>query len=93
MLTMQKEIVVSLSELRRVSVSCTNCKTQIVLDLHEKSEHAKKYGLGVPAECPGCRKTFDDTLNAGLRELQSAYDALLPLEGRMRFRIEAPKEK
>ncbi len=85
--SMTKEVVVSLSEIRYVSVACGNCTTRVVLDLQDKSDHAKKYGLILSGECPGCRRTYDSAMNPGLSELQRAYDSLLPIEGNISFRL------
>jgi hypothetical protein len=45
MLSMHKEIVFSLADLRYVEVSCGRCKTRIILDLKEKPKYMGSDGI------------------------------------------------
>ncbi len=89
MRVMTNEAVISLEDIRCVSVSCLNCKTKVLLDLREKSDHADRYGLTLPGECPVCRKPYDSALNGALTSLQVAYDAVRVIENRLSFRGDA----
>jgi len=90
--SMQKEFVLSLANLRFVSVSCQHCKTRVVLDLREPSEYAKSFGELLPNECPGCRKSYDSSLGPGLFGLQGAYNNLRKAEKQLSFRCDIPNE-
>ena len=79
---MRRETVLSIRELRHVSITCPHCKTEVVLDMDAYAPP----GAGVvrdrmrfaPIQCPGCRVRFDTALNA-LEDLQSAYAVLAQL--------------
>lgn len=81
MLYMRQEPVVSLTDLRYVSIECPLCRTRVVLDMAEISEHAKKEGVFAPAECPGCRVRYDTAIRPGIDQFQQAYQKLVPIAG------------
>jgi hypothetical protein len=76
MLSMHKQIVLSLADIHHVSVGCPHCATKVLLDLRKKSEHAEKYGTLLTNQCPGCRKSYDSALGQAVTALQQAYDSL-----------------
>lgn len=90
---MRKTLLISLVDLRFVSVSCKHCRTRVLLDLREPSEHAKTFGTLLPNECPGCRAGYDSALNPGLLALQSAYRELLKIEKQIEFSTDVVSEK
>lgn len=85
MLYMHQEPVVSLADLRCVSIECPLCRTKVVLDMEEISEHAKKYSMFAPAGCPGCRVDYDTAVRAAVDQFQKAYQTLMPVAGRVSF--------
>ena len=83
---MQKQIVVSLADLRYVSVHCPRCRTTVTLDMKEPSEFAKKYdGAFVPKECPGCREDYDTAIRPSVGAFQSSYHSLSEIAERVSF--------
>ncbi len=90
---MRKAFVISLADLRFVSVACQHCRTRVLLDLQQPSEHAMKIGELLPDECPGCRKHYDSALVPGLLALQSAYRDLLKIEKQIEFQTEELEQK
>ena|SRR5579883_2210379 len=82
---MRRALVISLADLRFVSVRCQHCRTRVVLDLQEPSEHATRFGVLLPNECPGCRKSYDTALAPGLVDLQNSYRNLLKIEKQIEF--------
>jgi uncharacterized CHY-type Zn-finger protein len=52
-----RQIVIKLSELNRISILCGHCATELILDAaNAKSE--------VPENCPSCRTKYDFALKA-----------------------------
>lgn len=84
---MQTQSVVSLSDLRKVSIGCRQCSTQILLDLEERLPRNKILGdTKNSAECPGCGTEYDDATRAGLLLLWDAFRALSPVAALITFR-------
>jgi hypothetical protein len=83
---MHKEVVVSLADLRYVSIECPNCRTKVTLDMKEKSDLSKKHEFFTPKECPGCQTGYETAIPRTLDAFQKSYEALLPIAGRITFR-------
>lgn len=91
MLTMQKQFVVSLADLRFVSIECPTCKTLVTMDMKEPHELTAKYDAFTPKDCPACRHQYDSAVRPGVDALQRAYAALIPIANRVSFRMDAEK--
>lgn len=84
---MHKQIVVSLYDLRFVSVECPHCKTVVTLDMQEPQGLARDYANAFcPKECPGCQKDYDTAIRPSVDSFQKAYKALVGISDRISFR-------
>jgi len=83
---MQREIVVSLADLRYVSIECPNCHTKVTLDMKGKSELWEKQDFFTPKTCPGCTSAYDTAIPRSLDGFLKSYEALLPIADRITFR-------
>ena len=89
MLTMQKQFVVLLADLRFVSIECPTCKTLVTMDMKEPHEFTKKYDAFTPKDCPACRHQYDSAVRPGVDALQRAYAGLAAIAEHVSFRIDA----
>jgi primosomal protein N' len=89
MLTMQKQFVVSLADLRFVSIECPMCRTLVTMDMKEPHEFTAKYDAFTPKDCPACRHQYDSAVRPGVDALQRAYAALISIADRVSFRMDA----
>jgi len=87
MVAMHKQIVVSLSDLRYISVQCPNCDAVLTLDMTKESAHQDKYGVFFPRVCVACQTTYDSAL-ANVGDLRRAFQALAAVADRVTFRGE-----
>lgn len=83
---MQKEIVVSLADLRYVSIECPTCHTKVILDMKGKSELWEKHHFFTPKACPGCASGYDTAIPTAVDALRKSYEMLLPIADRISFR-------
>ncbi|MGH7487071.1 MAG: hypothetical protein ACRD9L_21655 [Bryobacteraceae bacterium] len=88
---MRKQILISIADLRYVSIECPQCRAQVVLDMKERSAFAEKHGLFAPPECPACHTPYDSAIQPNVDNLQRAYQSLLKIADRIRFHGE-PEE-
>lgn len=88
----EKELVLSLSDLRCVAVTCEGCRQRLTLDL-ESPPPREANGYPLPDRCRSCGQEYGDELVKGLQALQRAYVALLPVAEAeteaLRFRCDA----
>lgn len=89
---MYKEIVVSLADLRYLSIECPICHTKVTLDMKDKSELAKKYAFFTPIECPGCQTKYDTAIPQTIDSFQKSYASLLEIAERISFHGPVEKE-
>jgi phage terminase large subunit GpA-like protein len=85
---MHKELVISISDLRYVSISCPHCGTKVILDMQEKSAFMRKHGIFAPKKCPGCEQPYETAVQPNVDNLQRAYQSLLDISDRIGFRGE-----
>lgn len=83
---MHKEIVVSLTDLRYVSIECPHCRTKVILDMKERSELSKQHEFFTPKECPGCQKQYDTAIPTSLDGFLKSYESLSGIADRISFR-------
>jgi hypothetical protein len=88
MMAMHKELVVSLADLRYVSISCPQCRTKVILDMKEPSERVNKQGIFAPKSCPGCLNSYDTAIQPSVDAFQRVYAALSAIAERVSFRGE-----
>lgn len=85
---MHKEVVISIADLRYVSIECPVCKTRVVLDMKQKAPFAEKHGFFAPKKCPGCQSSYDSAIQPNVDSLQEAYQSLMQIADRISFRGE-----
>jgi hypothetical protein len=51
MAAIHRQLVISLADLRYVSIECPNCNSVLTLDMEKQSDHQKKHGLFVRGLC------------------------------------------
>ena len=84
MAAMQRQLVVSLGDLRYVSVECAHCGSSVTLDMKQQTEHQTRFGFA-PAVCPVCQKPHDTSMQ-NLEGFSIAYRALLGVADRITLR-------
>jgi hypothetical protein len=89
MLSMQKQYVVPLTDLRFVSIGCPTCRTLVTMDMKEPHEFTAKYDAFTPKDCPACRHQYDSAIRPGVDAFQRAYVALIGIADRVSFRVDA----
>jgi uncharacterized CHY-type Zn-finger protein len=78
---MVKEMVVSMDDLRSLSVKCGDCSTVITLDLQGGEFDVK--------HCPACHKPFDDALVGHVSMLAQIYKQRRAAKHTISFRVES----
>ena len=86
---MHKESVISINDLRYVCIQCPHCKARVTLDMQQKTELLARHGFFAPKQCPGCQTDYDTAIQAGVDQLQKAYQALAAVADRITFRAES----
>lgn len=79
-------MVISLADLRFVSIECPECKTLVTMDMQEPHEFAQKHGAFTPNECPGCSRQYDSAIRPNVDKFQKAYQSLILIADRISFR-------
>jgi len=85
MAAMHRQLVISLEDLRYVSIECPNCNSVLTLDMQKESEHQKKHRLFVPGLCTVCQKGFDSAMPY-VTQFRDIYLTLLPIASKITFR-------
>jgi hypothetical protein len=86
MAALHRQLVLSMNDMRYVSVECANCGSSLTLDMTSESEHQNRFGF-TPAVCSVCQKPHDTSIQH-LNAFRHAYRLLLPVAGRITFRGE-----
>lgn len=86
MAAMQKQVVVSLDDLRYVTVLCKNCGGSVTMDMTKESDFQRRFGF-TPVKCSICDVARDTSVKY-LDQLQEAYTALLGIADIITFRGE-----
>lgn len=84
MAAMHRQLVVSLADLRYITVECKNCSSSVTLDMNKVSDHQRQHGF-TPLVCPACRRDYDSALK-NINQLREAYDSLLGVADRITLR-------
>jgi len=92
---MHEEFVISLKDLRFVSIKCPHCQTVVTLDMERKTEvSSNRDRFFTPNTCPGCAKDFDSALPVNVNALHDAYRSVPEwLRESITFRTEAPSSE
>jgi len=88
MTAMQKQLVVSLADIRYLSIYCPRCRTTVTLDMKEPPQITEKHSAFAPKICPGCRDDYDTAIRSNVDRLYGAYKALEPIADRIGLRGE-----
>ena len=88
---MQRELIVSLADLRYVTITCPQCRTQVTLDMKEPSEFSQKHESGyfAPRHCPGCTALYDTAIVPAVNGFQRLYQSVFAIADRISFKGEA----
>lgn len=87
MAAMHRQLVVSLTDLRYISVECKNCGSSITLDMTRESDHQKQWGFA-PAACSVCRQNYDTAIK-NINHFRDAYVLLLCVADQVTLQGEA----
>lgn len=85
MTAMNTRYVVSVEDLRFVTILCRHCNTRISLDLDAEFESAGRKPFDSPRECPRCHNPFDSAVPRAINEMQKVYKALANLGNTVTF--------
>lgn len=87
------ELVLSLSDLSSVVLSCTHCGTQLVFPATNGLPEPEPNRLTLPESCPFCRKSFDSAVHKAAAELLRTFKALADSRqaAQILFRMSAPE--
>jgi hypothetical protein len=79
MCAMLKEILVPLSDLQTVVITCTRCKTDITFGLLLEKQNPAPMAktTATPEMCPVCEVKFDQHAQEAVDALREAYKALM----------------
>ena len=87
MTAMQKQFILTLADLRYISIECRQCSSVLTLDMTRLSEHQEKHGFFLPGVCSACRQPFD-TATKTLSSFRDCYEELLQVPEKVTFRAE-----
>jgi len=90
---MHKQTVVSIQDLRFVTILCRRCNTKVTLDLDTEFAKPRSGRFMVPRECPRCQDPFDSVLPPSIEDLQRVYKSLAVVPGAVTFTSEAGPEE
>jgi hypothetical protein len=82
---MRNKFVVSIQDLRFVTILCKSCNTQVTLDLH-----VEPHPNSIPRMCPRCQALFEGVIPGALETMQKIYTALADLGGAITFSRDEP---
>jgi hypothetical protein len=80
MISMLKELIVSIADLRYASVTCAHCKTKVTVDLSylPQPQPGKIPEEILPlSQCPTCRAMFDSRIPENIGNLRKTYQNLV----------------
>jgi hypothetical protein len=86
---MHRELVVSLADLRYITIHCPLCKTKVILDMEEPPAFTQKRDSFAPKRCAGCEGLYDSAIVPAVNSLQHSYQSLRAIADRISFRGEA----
>ena len=84
MVAMHRQFVLSLSDLRYISINCKKCSASVTLDMTRESDHQKQYGFA-PMVCPACKQGYDTAIR-NLSGFRHAYQSLLCVADQLTLR-------
>ena len=84
---MHDQFVVSIEDLRFVTMLCRHCNTRVTLDFSAEFDPGgnRKLAFAPPSECPRCSNRFDSAIPAAVDSMQKAYKALVGLGDAVTF--------
>ena len=86
MLTMRKEFILTMKDLRFVRITCQACGVQVTLDLANFQKNLRRNTF-TPRTCPACGMDFDRTTQH-LDAIQERYQALTDLGVHVAFCVQ-----
>jgi hypothetical protein len=83
---MHDDVIVSVSDLRFVTLACRHCNTRVTLDLEAEFEPPRA-PFRSPRECPRCGNPFDSAVPGAAELMQRVYKAVAGLGGDVTFTV------
>jgi uncharacterized protein (UPF0212 family) len=81
---MHDQIVISIRDLRLVTIGCPHCNTKVTLDLDMEFQPPRSPFLAL-TECPRCGSPFDSAIPGAIQGLYKIYTALAKLRNAVTF--------
>lgn len=86
---MRDQFVVSVEDLRFLTLFCRDCHTKVTLDLEMEFDPAgpHKKTFDSPKSCPRCANSFDSAIPEAVNSMQRVYRALAQLGDAVTFAV------
>lgn len=83
---MYNHVVVSIQDLRFLTLSCSHCNTRVTLDLAKEFEPGSGHTPFLsPTECPRCGNRYDSAIPGSVNAMQKIYKTLAGLGDAVSF--------
>ena len=92
MAAMHKQIVISLSDMRYISIGCPTCNSVLTLDMSQKVDPDSRYHTFLPTSCGVCQTQYDTAL-VNINGLHGIYQSLGKVADRITSRGESWKAR
>jgi hypothetical protein len=93
---MVKELIVSISDLRYISVDCSHCKTKVTVDLGYRPEPQQKGEIPEEilslSQCPTCRTRFDSRVPENITNFRRIYQDLVTNKIEVNFQVQSEEK-
>jgi hypothetical protein len=87
-----EQTVLSVKDLRFVTLLCKHCNTRLTIDLEAEFEPPRSR-FPIASDCPRCGYAFDSVVPAAVQMLQKSYQALVSLGDTVTFAAAAPNSR
>jgi len=84
---MNKQIAVSIKDLRYATILCRTCNTRVTLDLAMEFPPNGHMPFSTPKECPRCDARFDSVIPGAIDNMQKVYQALAEIGDAVTFTV------
>jgi hypothetical protein len=90
-MTIRREVVVSLDDLRFIRITCSHCNTTVNMDMQGEFKSSQQRLVFAPRACPGCHKSFDSAIE-NVDVFQRVYHTLAPIKQMLSFHGQPEQE-
>jgi hypothetical protein len=81
-MTIRRELVLDLEDIRNLSIECANCGTKVLFDIGRPNQRT-------PSECTSCGTRFDANLvQQPLWGLKEVFGTLMKIQHRVRIHVQ-----